>query len=160
VSRDWRLFIADIIEHGERVQRLLHARAPDSLETDETLRRAVLFSLLIIGEASKQIPQSLRDLEPGVNWRGAAGLRDIIVHHSTLVSTQTSFGMPRASMCRGCSTPRGVSSSFWITAGRTKNATTTDPRAWVTSSRSCSRSRGYGIGGRCDVGAASAAPAD
>jgi len=80
VSRNWRLFLADIIEHGERVDRLVRDRDSDSFERDETLRQAILFSLLIIGEATKQLPQSLRDTEPTVNWRGAAGLRDIIVH--------------------------------------------------------------------------------
>lgn len=80
MSRNWRLFLADIIEHGERVQRLVRDRDSDRVERDETLRQAILFSLLIIGEATKQLPQSLRDTEPTVNWRGAAGLRDIIVH--------------------------------------------------------------------------------
>ena len=80
MSRNWRLFLADIIEHGERVDRLVRDRDSDSFERDETLRQAILFSLLIIGEATKQLPQSLRDTEPTVNWRGAAGLRDIIVH--------------------------------------------------------------------------------
>jgi uncharacterized protein with HEPN domain len=80
VSRDWQLFLADIIEHAERVERLLRNQNPERFEEDETLHQAVLFSLLIIGEASKQLPQSMRDAEPSVNWRGAAGLRDIIVH--------------------------------------------------------------------------------
>jgi uncharacterized protein with HEPN domain len=80
VSRDWQLFLADLVEHGERIGRLLHHRDPTSFESDETLRQAVLFSLLIMGEAAKQLPKSVRDREPGVNWRGAAGLRDIIVH--------------------------------------------------------------------------------
>ena len=80
MSRDWQLFLADIIEHGERVERLLRGRDLDIFERDETLRQAILFSLLIIGEATKQLPQWMRDAEPSVNWRGAAGLRDIIVH--------------------------------------------------------------------------------
>jgi len=80
VSRDWQLFLADIIEHAERVERLLRDRDLGSLEGDETLRQAILFSLLIIGEATKQLPQWMRDAEPSVNWRGVAGLRDIIVH--------------------------------------------------------------------------------
>lgn len=80
MSRDWRLFLADIIEHSERVQRLVRNRDAEGFEQDETLRQAILFSLLIIGEATKQLPQSLRNTEPEVSWRGAAGLRDIIVH--------------------------------------------------------------------------------
>ena len=80
MSRDWRLFLADILEHGDRMERLLRDQSLDSFEQDEVLRQAILFSLLIIGEAAKQLPQSLRDTEPAVNWRGAAGLRDIIVH--------------------------------------------------------------------------------
>lgn len=74
MSRDWQLFLADIIEHAERVERLLRGRDLGSLEGDETLRQAILFSLLIIGEATKQLPQWMRDAEPSVNWRGAAGL--------------------------------------------------------------------------------------
>lgn len=80
MSRDRPLFLADIIEHGERVERLVRGQDLDRFERDEVLRQAILFSLLIIGEATKQLPQSLRDAEPTVNWRGAAGLRDIIVH--------------------------------------------------------------------------------
>lgn len=80
MSRNWRLFLADIIEHGERVERLVRNQDSATFDKDETLRQAIVFSLLIIGEATKQLPQSLRDTEPTVNWRGAAGLRDIIAH--------------------------------------------------------------------------------
>ncbi|WPL17975.1 hypothetical protein Thiowin_03023 [Thiorhodovibrio winogradskyi] len=80
MSRDSHLFLADIIEHAERVERLACGLDLERFEEDETVRQAILFSLLIIGEAVKQLPQSLLDREPTVNWRGAAGLRDIIVH--------------------------------------------------------------------------------
>jgi len=88
VSRDWPLFLADIIEHGERVERLVRDQDLDSFEQDEVLRQAILFSLLIIGEAVKQLPQSLRDAEPTVNWRATAGLRDIIVHQYFALDTE------------------------------------------------------------------------
>ena len=91
MSRDWRLFLADIIEHGERGERLLCNQNLDSFEQDEVLRQAILFSLLIIGEATKQLPQSLRDAEPTVNWRGAAGLRDIIVHQYFGLDTEITW---------------------------------------------------------------------
>lgn len=80
MSRDWPLYLADFVEHGEHVERLVRNRDLDRFEQDETLRQAILFSLLIIGEAVKQLPQWMRDAESTVNWRGAAGLRDIIVH--------------------------------------------------------------------------------
>lgn len=47
---------------------------------DESDFQAVLFSLLIIGEATKNVPAEIRESTPEVNWAGAAGLRDIIVH--------------------------------------------------------------------------------
>jgi uncharacterized protein with HEPN domain len=46
VSRDWRPFLADIIEHGDRVERLLLDQSLDSFEQAEVLRQAILFSLL------------------------------------------------------------------------------------------------------------------
>jgi uncharacterized protein with HEPN domain len=81
VSRDWRLFLDDVVEHGERIGRLLQGHTFESFCADESDFQAVLFSLLIIGEAAKNLPDDIRTASPAVNWTGAAGMRDIIVHH-------------------------------------------------------------------------------
>jgi len=43
---------------------------------DETLRRAVVRSLEIIGEAAKKVPSEFRAQHPTVEWRAMAGMRD------------------------------------------------------------------------------------
>jgi len=47
---------------------------------DETLKRAFIRSLEIIGEAVKQIPDDFRDGYPQVEWRKMAGTRDKLIH--------------------------------------------------------------------------------
>ena len=41
---------------------------------------AIIRNLEIVGEAVKQVPASLRDEYPSVEWRKIAGLRDILIH--------------------------------------------------------------------------------
>jgi uncharacterized protein with HEPN domain len=53
----------------------------DRFMTDETLRRAFVRSLEIIGEAAKKIPESFRAQHPGVEWRVMAGMRDRLIHN-------------------------------------------------------------------------------
>ncbi len=59
-----------------------HSRelAPGTFQGDETLRRAFVRSLEIIGEAAKKVPPELRDRYPSVEWRAMAGLRDRLIH--------------------------------------------------------------------------------
>ena len=48
---------------------------------DETLRRAFVRSLEIIGEAAKKIPDGFRVRYAGVEWRAMAGMRDRLIHN-------------------------------------------------------------------------------
>ena len=52
----------------------------DVFIADETLRRAFVRSLEIIGEAAKKVPDEFRSNHPSVEWRSMAGMRDRLIH--------------------------------------------------------------------------------
>jgi uncharacterized protein with HEPN domain len=47
---------------------------------NETLKRSFVRSLEIIGEATKNLPDSFRNKYPEVQWKEMAGLRDVLIH--------------------------------------------------------------------------------
>jgi uncharacterized protein with HEPN domain len=47
---------------------------------DETLKRAYVRSIEVVGEAIKQIPDTLRQKYPAIEWRAIAGMRDRLIH--------------------------------------------------------------------------------
>lgn len=47
---------------------------------DETLKRAVVRSLEIIGEATKKIPADFKMKWDGIKWKNMAGMRDRLIH--------------------------------------------------------------------------------
>jgi uncharacterized protein with HEPN domain len=53
----------------------------DAFVNDEVLKRAVVRSLEIIGEAVKNIPFEIRSTFPLVDWKDIAGMRDKLIHH-------------------------------------------------------------------------------
>jgi len=46
----------------------------------ETVRRAFVRSLEVIGEAAKKVPPEFRAEYPQVEWRAMAGMRDRLIH--------------------------------------------------------------------------------
>lgn len=48
---------------------------------DETLKRAYVRSIEVIGEAVKQIPDGLRQKYSAIEWRAMAGMRDRLIHN-------------------------------------------------------------------------------
>ncbi len=48
---------------------------------DETLKRAYVRSIEVIGEAVKQLPDELRQKYNSIEWRSMAGMRDLLIHN-------------------------------------------------------------------------------
>ena len=48
--------------------------------TNETLKRAFVRSLEIIGEAAKQVPVVIRERYPQVEWRAMGDMRNRLIH--------------------------------------------------------------------------------
>lgn len=48
---------------------------------DETLKRAYVRSIEVIGEAAKQLPNGLRQKYDAIEWRAMAGMRDRLIHN-------------------------------------------------------------------------------
>jgi len=52
----------------------------DEFMQDETLKRAFVRSLEIIGEAAKKVSPELRQKHSQIDWRAIAGMRDRLIH--------------------------------------------------------------------------------
>jgi len=69
--RDESLFIKSLVEKGLDKDEFLY---------DEVLKRAVVRSLEIIGEASKKIPADFKLKWDSIKWKNLAGMRDRLIH--------------------------------------------------------------------------------
>ena len=52
----------------------------ESFVRDETLKRAFVRSVEVIGEASKKLPEDIKAMQPEVDWRKVSGMRDRLIH--------------------------------------------------------------------------------
>ena len=52
----------------------------DEFSSDETLKRAFVRSIEVIGEAAKNLSTEIRDRHSDVEWRLMAGMRDRLIH--------------------------------------------------------------------------------
>lgn len=80
MSRSWELFLRDMLEAARKVIRFTGNRQLESFVADEMAYDATLRNLETIGEAAKSIPEEVRQRHPDVDWRGFAGLRDVLAH--------------------------------------------------------------------------------
>lgn len=76
-----RDYLRHILVEAEYLLRESAGLSVNGFMADETLRRAFVRSLEIIGEAAKKVPVDFRSRHPAVEWRAMAGMRDRLIHN-------------------------------------------------------------------------------
>lgn len=80
MKRDYKLFLKDIILAMESVERFVEAMSIEELTQDDRTSSAVIRKFEIIGEATKHIPEGLKEKHPEIPWKRMAGMRDRLIH--------------------------------------------------------------------------------
>ncbi|GAI75824.1 unnamed protein product [marine sediment metagenome] len=79
--KDDRVFIRHILDEVAFIIKEGKGLNYEDLVSNETLKRAVIRSLEIIGEATKNLSEDFRKKHSDIEWRELAGLRDKLIHH-------------------------------------------------------------------------------
>ena len=79
-KRDPGLFLTDMLESIEKVQRYTSGLSFDEFEANDMALDAVVRNLEIIGEAARQIPAPLRERYTEIEWSRVVGFRNIVIH--------------------------------------------------------------------------------
>jgi uncharacterized protein with HEPN domain len=80
MSFEPRDYLRHILKEADYLLEQAHELTQADFLSNETLQRAFVRSLEIIGEAAKLVPADFRAAHPQVDWRGMAGMRDRLIH--------------------------------------------------------------------------------
>ncbi len=72
--------LLDIERAAQKIIKFKQALEREAFLTDEKTQSAIVFQLLIIGEATKRLSMTLRQRHPSIPWSLMAGMRDKLIH--------------------------------------------------------------------------------
>lgn len=79
-DRDIRDSLQDILITIEMAEQFIAGMTFEQFQDDPKTIFAVTRALEVIGEATKQIPLSLRESYPQIPWKSVTGMRDKLIH--------------------------------------------------------------------------------
>jgi len=80
VSRDPRLYLEDMRDACARIAEHRGYGDREAALGNRKTRDAILWNLLVLGEAAKQIPPDVAERHPKVEWRRISAFRDVLAH--------------------------------------------------------------------------------
>jgi len=79
-SRDIKLYLKDILEAIEAIEKFVIGMTFEEFKNNDLVSSAVIRKFEIIGEASRNIPQTIRKKYPDIPWKTMVGFRDKLIH--------------------------------------------------------------------------------
>jgi uncharacterized protein with HEPN domain len=89
--RDSKERLRDILEAIDRVERYAE-KGRREFESNELIQTWFVHHLQIIGEAARSLPAEVRHRAPDIPWKEIIGMRHILVHHYSGISTGVVWG--------------------------------------------------------------------
>jgi len=77
---DPTLYLKDILEAMEAIERFVEGMEFEDFKMDDKTSSAVIRKFEIIGEATKNVPETIKQKYPIIPWREMAGMRDKLIH--------------------------------------------------------------------------------
>jgi uncharacterized protein with HEPN domain len=78
--RDYRDYLQDILDAVNDIENFVDKMSYEEFNKDRKTLNAVVRSIEIIGEASKNIPENMKAKYVELPWKQMAGMRDKLIH--------------------------------------------------------------------------------
>jgi uncharacterized protein with HEPN domain len=88
-KRDIRDYLHDILESVDDVESFVEGMSFEEFIKDRKTKNAVMRSIEVIGEASRQLPVALREKYSEVPWKEIIGMRDKLIHGYSGIDYET-----------------------------------------------------------------------
>jgi uncharacterized protein with HEPN domain len=79
-------YLLDMLNEARLVLEFAQGMELGDLKQDRLRQRAIVHSIMIIGEAARRISQEFRDAHPKIPWANIVGMRSQIIHEYDQVS--------------------------------------------------------------------------
>ena len=79
--------LSDMIDAIESIESY-HVSSFENFLDDEKTQDAIMYNIIILGEAAKRIDQEFQDEHPEIPWASIIGTRNVIVHGYDQVKLQ------------------------------------------------------------------------
>lgn len=73
-------YLLDIFDSARFAQEYVKGLDERAFESDRRTRSAVIYEILIIGEAAKTVSAGFKAAHPEIPWKAMAGMRDVLIH--------------------------------------------------------------------------------
>ena len=87
--RDYRDYLQDILDAVNDIENFVDKMSFEEFVKDRKTLNAVVRSIEIIGEASKNIPEALKAKHQELPWKQMTGMRDKLIHAYFGVDVET-----------------------------------------------------------------------
>ncbi len=80
MRREWSVHLRDIIESITKIRDYTRGMDKSSFVDDIKTQDAVIRNLAVIGEATRVLPEEIKERAPSIEWRKITALRNILIH--------------------------------------------------------------------------------